>query len=124
MERPEHPTADYVREVGWALLLINLFAGAVGLLVGVHMSSISIGLALFLGGSLSVTALLALVVASTLAWDAAAQARTRRDRRRTHNCLLWCTLPRAKGSNAARRRQAQPSRKRSPALTAASRSQP
>ena len=82
MEEPDRPTRNYLREFLWAFLVVNLFAGGVGLLVGIHLDSIGLGIALFLGVSLTITVLLAIVVAGTLAWDALARAVARVARRR------------------------------------------
>jgi len=70
MERPERPTRAYLGEFAWAFLLVNVMAGGAGLLVGIHLDSIGMGLALFLGGSLTVTVLVALLIAGTMAKDA------------------------------------------------------
>ncbi|NJD08899.1 MAG: hypothetical protein FIB01_00150 [Gemmatimonadetes bacterium] len=69
MERPEQPTRSYLKEFVWAFVLVNLFAGAAGLLAGIHLDGVGMGLALFLGASLTVTLLLVIVVTATLVWD-------------------------------------------------------
>jgi hypothetical protein len=56
------PTRAYLRELLWAAFMVNLMMALVGLLVGAHLGSIRLGLGLFLGGSLAITAVLALVV--------------------------------------------------------------
>lgn len=70
MEKPEQPTRSYLKEFAWAFLLVNLFAGAAGLLAGIHLDGVGLGLALFLGASVTVTLLLVIVVTATLVWDA------------------------------------------------------
>jgi len=83
VEKPVRPTAEYLAEVAWALLLFNAMAAGAGVLVGVHLESIRLGLAVFMGGSITVTLLLALLVAATVAWDAIARALARRTARRS-----------------------------------------
>lgn len=70
MEKPEQPTRSYLKEFAWAFLLVNLFAGAAGLLAGIHLDGVGLGLALFVGASVTVTLLLVIVVTATLVWDA------------------------------------------------------
>ena len=81
MEQPEHPTGSYLKEFAWAFLLVNLFAGAAGLLAGIHLDSVGMGLALFLGASLTVTLLLVVVVVGTLVWHALTDTLARHVRR-------------------------------------------
>lgn len=68
--------------MGWAFLLFNGMAGGAGVLVGVHLDSVGLGLAVFLGASITVTLLLAILIAGTIGWDALARRLARRAGRR------------------------------------------
>lgn len=62
MEAESNATREYARELLWAAFMFNLIMGLVGLLMGAQLGSVRLGLALFLGGGLLITAVLALVV--------------------------------------------------------------
>lgn len=81
MERPDQPTRTYLKEFAWAFLLVNLFAGTAGLLAGIHLDSVGMGVALFVGASLTVTLLLVVVVTGTLVWDVLTRTLARHIRR-------------------------------------------
>ena len=70
MEEHTNPTREYVKELLWAALMINLIVGLVGLWVGVQLMNPLLGVGLFLAGGLIVTGVLALVVLAnaTMVW--------------------------------------------------------
>jgi hypothetical protein len=67
MESPQDPTRDYLLELGWAALMVNVILALVGLLVGAQLGDLLLGLGLFLGGGLAVTAILGCLVALNMA---------------------------------------------------------
>lgn len=67
MEPHQDPTRAYLRELLWAALMVNAMLALTGLLVGAHLDDVLLGLALFLGGGLVVTAILGAVVAVNFA---------------------------------------------------------
>ena len=67
VEEQTNPTREYVKELLWAALMINLIVGLVGLWVGVQLMNPLLGLGLFLGGGLIITGVLALLVLANAA---------------------------------------------------------
>lgn len=62
MERQDDPTRSYLKELLWAAAMVNLIMALVGLLVGAQLGDVRLGLGLFLGGGLTITAILGLLV--------------------------------------------------------------
>ena len=67
MEQHRDPSREYAKELLWAALMVNVIMALVGVLVGSHLGSLWLGLGLFLGGGLVITAILALVVLANAA---------------------------------------------------------